>query len=200
MVIAYVCTTTGPGAIRWQREVIESYGKSRNMAIDKYVIESVARCSERKKHRLKLLLSRLRPGDIFLVENITVLSGYIMRIVDIIEQCLRQGITFICISDRYVFDASLNVQAVLRAFAIYRSLNKRILSHISKESHRKAYRRNRHLIGRPTGSYCKLTALHEHHEEIKQMMEQGYTFKSIYAYFNISQKTFYNYRRVYGLL
>lgn len=155
---------------------------------------SIRRESETAGPKLKLVLERLKKGDVLIVSDITRLCLTLYELMGILTVCMEKDVTVYCINDRYIFDDRMDRQLMINVFKQVDEIDHSLVSIRTKDALEQVKSTGKRL-GRPKGSESKLFFLDAHKGEIMNMLERGESVGSICEHFNVSKNTFYKYRK-----
>lgn len=193
MTIAYLNVATDEQHLDIQREEIISFTSAKGMRVEEWSIEV---CGEKVKHIgpvLKLILGRLKKGDVLIVSDISRLSLTLYELMEILTLCLEKEATVYCIKDGYIFDDQMDRRLMIRTFKMVDEIDHSLVSIRTKDALAQIKSTGKSL-GRPKGSESKLFFLDTHKAEILQMLERGESVEAICLRFNVSKNTYYKYK------
>lgn len=194
MTIAYLNVATDRAHLDIQREEISSFASAKGIHVNKWVMEVSGEKAKQPGPKLKLVLERLKKGDVLIVSDITRLCLTLYELMGVLTSCMEKDVTVYCVNDRYIFDNRLDRQLMIDVFKQVEEIDHSLVSIRTKEA-LVAVKSTGKLLGRPKGSESKLYFLDSHKEEIENMLERGEPIASICEYFNVSKNTFYKYKK-----
>lgn len=193
MVIAYLRVSTGKQLLANQQDEISRFAKSKNLAVDRWVTETVSGRKAQKERKLGPLLKKLKTGDTLIVTELSRLSRTLTDIMAIMGLCLEKNITLYSTKDGYAFDDSINSKVLCFAFGLVAEIERNLISMRTKEA--LALRKAEGIrLGRRTGSYTKLNLLLNNKDDILDMVKRGASITRVCHHYGVSRDTFNNFR------
>lgn len=177
-----------------QREDISHFAEAKDVHIDKWVSEITRKRVTPRERYIDQLNRRMKEGDILVVSDISRLGMSIGDVMKHLTNFLKKRIGIYCVYDRYVFDHTLNITAMLRAFELLGEIESTLVTTRTKDA-LDARKLAGVKLGRPKGSNSKQSLLSEHKEEIMQMLERGESVNKICSYFGVTGETYYRFKR-----
>lgn len=198
MVIAYLNVSTDKQHLDIQREEISKFVEQKNLSVDKWIVEVTGEKAKQPGAKLEQVLERVKKGDTLIVTDISRLSRTLYELMEVLTVCLEKGVCIYCIEDRYLFDDTMDVQTVTKAFKLVEEIDHALVSTRTKDALAEMKSSGKRL-GRPKGSDSKQSFLDAHKEEVINMLERGQSVATICEHFNVSKNTYYKFKRNYGL-
>lgn len=198
MVIAYLNVSTDKQHLDIQREEISKFVEQKNLSVDKWIVEVTGEKAKQPGAKLEQVLERIKKGDTLIVTDISRLSRTLYELMEVLTVCLEKGVCIYCIEDRYLFDDTMDVQTVTKAFKLVEEIDHALVSTRTKDALAEMKSSGKRL-GRPKGSDSKQSFLDAHKEEVINMLERGQSVATICEHFNVSKNTYYKFKRNYGL-
>ena len=165
------------------------------MTIDRWVEEIVSGKKIYSGRKLGRTISRMKKGDTLIVSEVSRLSRNLTDIMTIMGKCLKKGINIHTTKERYRFDDTINSKILCFAFGLVAEIERNLISLRTKEA--LALRKAEGIaLGRPKGSAPKLNILLDNEDDIRKMLEDGMSIRSIYTRFGVSKDTWYKYRKI----
>lgn len=196
MIIGYLRVSTEKQHLENQKDEIARYAKENGMTVDRWVEEIVSGKKIYSGRKLGRAISRMKKGDTLIVSEVSRLSRNLTDIMTIMGKCLKKGINIYTTKERYRFDDSINSKILCFAFGLVAEIERNLISLRTKEA--LALRKAEGIaLGRPKGSTPKLDIILDNEDEIREMLEDGMSIRSICARFGFSKDTWYKYRRLY---
>lgn len=192
MNIAYLRVSTERQQVMNQREEIIRYARSRGLRIDHWVTETVSGGCRKEDRRLGKLLNELQKGDVLIVTELSRLSRSFYEIMNILNHCLKNGITLYSTKDGYAFDHSINSKVLAFAFGLVAEIERNLISLRTREA-LAARQRAGVRLGRPADYSPKFKLLREANAHIEQMLRDGVAVSVICRKYHVSRSTFYKY-------
>lgn len=195
MIVAYLRVSTGHQVLDNQRNEIENYVLSKNLVVDRYVMEVVSGKTKGRDRKLGKLIKDLDTGDTLIVTEISRLSRTLMDIMSIVGELIQKGVHLYSVKDGYSFDDTINSKVLLFAFGLVAEIERNLISMRTKEA--LALRRSQGVkLGRKEGSLRKLNILEDNREKVQAAISNGSTIASICRKYKVSYSTFYRFRQL----
>lgn len=198
MVIAYLNVSTDKQHLDIQREEISKFVEQKNLSVDKWIMEVTGEKAKQPGAKLEQVLQRVKKGDTLIVTDISRLSRTLYELMEVLTVCLEKGVSVYCIEDRYLFDDTMDVGTMTKAFKLVEEIDHALVSTRTKDALAQMKSSGKRL-GRPKGSDSKQSFLDAHKEEVINMLERGQSVAAICEHFNVSKNTYYKFKRNYGL-
>lgn len=198
MVIAYLNVSTDKQHLDIQREEISKFVEQKHLAVDKWIVEVTGEKAKQPGAKLEQVLERVKKGDTLIVTDISRLSRTLYELMEVLTVCLEKGVSIYCIEDRYLFDETMDVRTMTKAFKLVEEIDHALVSTRTKDALAQMKSSGKRL-GRPKGSDSKQSFLDAHKEEVINMLERGQSVAAICEHFNVSKNTYYKFKRNYGL-
>ena len=197
MIVAYLRVSTGHQLLDNQRNEIEKYAMSKNLKIDRYVMEVVSGKTHGRDRKLGKLVKELNKGDMLIVTEVSRLSRTLMDIMSIMGDLLRKDVHLYSIKDGYTFDDTINSKVLLFAFGLVAEIERNLISMRTKEA--LELRRHQGIkLGRKEGSFRKRNILEENRKKINEAIVKGCSIASVCRKYKVSYSTYYRYRQSQG--
>lgn len=198
MVIAYICASSNKQMLDIQREEITEFATSKNLPVDKWIVEVVEEKAKQAGEKLAEVLTRLKKGDVLIVTELVRLSRTLYELMEVLSSCLEKGVTIYSVKDRYLFDEKLDYRVMIEAFKLTEEIDRILVSARTKDALINIKNSGRKL-GRPQGSDSKQFFLDANKEEVMDMLERGETVAAVCERFNVSKNTYYKFKKNFGI-
>ena len=194
MIVAYLRVSTEKQQVANQKAEISRYAKEKGIKVDHWLKETNSGKCKKEKRLLGNLLEKLNAGDVLIVTELSRLSRSLYEIMNILNFCLEHKIILYSTKDGYAFDHSLNSKILAFAFGLVAELERNLISLRTREA--LAARRSKGIkLGRPAAYRPKYYLLNNKIEQIKELLEKGYSVRQICQALGMSRSTFYRYRK-----
>lgn len=188
-VYAYVRVSTDKQDYENQKIGIISVAESRNLLIDKWIVDDgVSGTVEPEKRRLGKLLKHLQPGDTLIAGEISRFGRSLFMIMRILEYCMNKEIKIFTVKDGYELGDNILSKCLAFAFGLCAEIERDLISKRTKEG----LQRRKEMgisLGRPKGYRPVNTKLHNKEEYIVKMLTKGWTKKKISKKLKVSRWT-----------
>lgn len=193
MVIAYLRVSTGRQHLENQEGEIRQYAHNKEIAIDRWVTETVSGKTNRKNRLLGNTVRRLRKGDILIVTELSRLSRSLHEIMEIMKLCIDNAVAVHSTKDGYIFDDSLNSKVLSFAFGIAAEIEHKLNSQRTREAMAIRKAQGMHM-GRKHGSSPKMEYLNSQRHQIQAKLDSGTQVMQICKEYGIAYGTFKKFR------
>jgi len=166
MIYAYIRVSTDKQSVENQRFEILKYADTKKFTIDKWVEETV---SSRKKLESRILgdtLKQLQKKDILIVSEVSRLGRNLMEVMSILHTCMDSNVQVHTVREKYELGNNINSKVLAFAFSLSAEIERQLISQRTKEALARKKSEGKKL-GRPKGSFSKVTKLTGKEEEIK---------------------------------
>lgn len=195
MIIAYLRVSAEKQNLENQKEEIRKFSEARGIVIDKWTEEIVSGTTNKKNRKLGGVLRRMKKGDILVVTEISRLSRTLTEIMTIMGECLGKGVSIYTTKEKYVIDDSINSKVLCFAFGLVAEIERNLISMRTKEA--LAVKKSEGVVlGRRKGSCTKISYLQEHKDDIRMMLEDGYSVTMLCKELRVSRETYYRYLKM----
>lgn len=188
-VYAYVRVSTDKQDYENQKIGIISAAESRNLLIDKWIVDDgVSGTIEPEKRRLGKLLKHLQPGDTLIAGEISRFGRSLFMIMRILEYCMNKEIKIFTVKDGYELGDNILSKCLAFAFGLCAEIERDLISKRTKEG----LQRRKEMgisLGRPKGYRPINTKLHNKEQDIIKMLTKGWSKKKISQKLKVSRWT-----------
>lgn len=193
MVFAYLRVSTKLQHTDNQKQEIERFAASKNIKIDRWVMETSSGKKAKEERALGVLLPKIKEGDTLIVTELSRLSRTLLEIMSILNRCMQKHIIIYSTKDGYSFDNSLNSKVLAFAFGLVAEIEHNLISLRTREA-LAARKAEGQKLGRPRGSRRELEMLRRHRRDIMTELRQGVSLISICRRYEVSETTFRRFR------
>lgn len=189
---AYIRVSTAMQSYDSQEYEIRKYCKNRNIAIDRWVTESVSGTAAVEKRTLGRLIRRMRKGDTLICTELSRLGRNMLMVMSVLNQCSSKGICIYTIKDSFELCDSINSKIIAFAFALAAEIERNLISQRTKEA--LAQKKLAGVkLGRPTGSSRKKANVECMREKIRSLIDEGVPMYVIARHCGIHRNTLRKY-------
>ena len=175
-----------------QEYEIRKYCENRNIAVDKWVTESVSGTAAVEKRTLGRLIRRMGKGDTLICTELSRLGRNMLMVMSVLNQCSSKGICIYTIKDNFELCDSINSKIIAFTFALAAEIERNLISQRTREA--LAQKKLAGVkLGRPAGSSKKKEVVVSMQEEIRSMMQKGVPLNIIAKRFDIHRNTLRKY-------
>ena len=165
---------------------IGSFANANGVPVTEWIVE---RDGGKYGRKLAALIKRMKRGDTLYVKDATVLGKSMREIVDRMATLLRRGINLYGVNDGLSFDYVVDANSFLIALECASDIYSRMYSNRTKAVMDRK-RKSGIVVGRPTGSFQKLSVLLENRDSIEKAIGEGVTYARICRQYKVSYSTF----------
>lgn len=192
MIYGYIRVSTDKQTIENQRFEIANYAKSHNMAINRWIEETISGNTSVEKRKLGSLLKKLNKGDILVCSEISRLGRNLMMIMSILNLCMEKEIQVWTIKDKYRLGNDINSKVLAFAFGLSAEIERNLISQRTREALAMRKKKGQKL-GRPIGSRSHRTKLTGKDNRILEMLREGRSKSEIANNLKVSRVTLNRY-------
>lgn len=173
MIYGYIRISTDRQTKDNQQFEIQKFATLKQIAIDKWIDETISSSENLSKRKLGNLLKRLKEKDILIATELSRLGRNLFEVMSILSQCLKKGCMVWTIKDNYRLGADIQSKVLAFAFSLSAEIERNLISSRTKEALERV-RSTGKKLGRPVGrkSRCKLAGTESLIEDMKR---SGYT-------------------------
>ena len=188
MVYGYIRVSTDKQTVDNQRFEIERFCSHNNLAIDKWIEETISGVQLPEKRLLGSLLDGTKTGDLIICSELSRLGRSMFMIMSILNFLILNGVKIWTIKDNYRLDDDIQAKILAFAFGLSAEIERSLISQRTKE----ALTRKRSegvKLGRPPGSRSRRLKLSGHEMEIQALLDAKVSKTEIARRFGVTRKT-----------
>lgn len=133
MTYAYIRVSTEKQTVENQKQEIERFCKSKDLAVDKWIKETVSGTKAKENRRLGVLLKRMKKGDTLIISEISRLSRKMMDIMQILSMCMEKEVIVYSIKEGYELGDTIVSKVLAFAFGLSAEIERNLISQRTKE-------------------------------------------------------------------
>jgi len=188
MVYGYIRVSTDKQTVDNQRYEIERFCSHNNLAIDKWIEETISGVQQPEKRLLGSLLDGAKTGDLIICSELSRLGRSMFMIMSILNNLILNGVKIWTIKDNYRLDDDIQAKILAFAFGLSAEIERSLISQRTKEA--LARKRSEGVrLGRPPGSKSKRLKLSGHEAEIQAFLDAKVSKTEIARRFGVARKT-----------
>lgn len=191
MTYGYIRVSTDKQTVENQRFEISFYSKKNNIQIDEWIEETISGRISPSKRNLGLLLNKVKKNDIIICSELSRLGRSMFMIMSILNNLMEQGVQIYTVKEGYKLGNDINSKVLAFAFSISAEIERELISQRTREA-LKRKKSEGIVLGRPKGK-AKQTKLSPYEDDIKYMLENGYSKVQIIEKYKVSMGTLYNF-------
>jgi len=202
MIYGYLRVSTDEQDINSQKQGVDTFAKTKNLQIDKYITdEGVSGGKDPKRRNLGPLLEKLGKGDILIASEISRLGRDLYMVMDILHFCMERECIIYTVKDNFVLGDDIQSKVLAFAFGLSAEIERQMIRQRTKEG-LKLRVKNGILLGRPIGirSNQKNTSekVDSRKDEILIALQYGASQRAIAKKIGIDRNTLYRYLIEWG--
>ena len=174
MVYGYIRVSSDKQTVENQRFEIKVFCEKNDLAIDRWVEESISGTKSYKQRRLGGLLRVIKPNDLIICAELSRLGRSFYMIMEILSVCMNKGCRVWTIKDGYRLGDDIQSKVLAFAFGISAEIERTLISQRTKEALARKKAEGKQL-GRKKGSVvtCEQLKLHRYHRQLVQYIQSG---------------------------
>jgi DNA invertase Pin-like site-specific DNA recombinase len=192
MVYGYVRVSTDSQTVENQRFEIERFCSKNDMAIDRWIEETISGTQLPEKRLLGSLLAGAKTGDLIVCSELSRLGRNMLMIMSILNNLLLNGVKIWTIKDNYRLDDDIQAKILAFAFGLTAEIERNLVSRRTKEALARK-KSEGFVLGRPKGKKPAMQKLSEHDAEIQSLLGEKVSKSDIARRFGVCRKTLYSY-------
>ena len=189
---AYIRVSTEVQCFSNQKHEINCYCARNNIAIDKWISESVSGTTAVEKRQLGKVIRSMNKGDMLICTELSRLGRNMLMIMEILNKCSQKGISIRTIKDNFVLSDSINSKIIAFAFALAAEIERNLISQRTKEA-LAAKRIEGIRLGRPPGSSAKMRNFIKDYDKYDSLLKQGKSMTQVAKICGIHRNTLRKY-------
>ena len=194
MIYGYIRVSTDKQNIENQKFEIQKFTSQHNLAVNRWITETISSTSDLNKRKLGKILKQLKSGDILITSELSRLGRNLMQIMSILHHCMENSCQVWTIKDNYKLGTDIQSKVLAFAFGLSAEIERNLISSRTKEALQRLRSEGKH-IGRPLGSKNKTTKLDGKEIIIKKMIEKQIPKIQIAKNLHINISTLYRFLR-----
>ncbi len=193
MIYGYIRVSTRKQTVENQRLEILNFCKSRNIAIDRWISETITGTRIVARRRLGTILSKMHPGNILVCSELSRLGRSIFMIMNLLSECMQRDIQLWTVKERYVLGSDIPSKVLAFAFSLTAELERALISSRTKEGLARARAQGKR-VGRPKAiNNRRASKLCGRECEIDNLMRSGLSKSEIARQLRVSRTTLWRF-------
>jgi len=188
MVYGYIRVSTDRQTVDNQRFEIERFCSRNNLAIDRWIEETISGVELPEKRLLGALLCEVKTGDLIICSELSRLGRNMLMIMSILNNLMLNGVKIWTIKDNYRLGDDIQAKILAFAFGLSAEIERNLISQRTKEALARK-KSEGFALGRPSGSKGKRLKLSGHETEIQALLDAKVSKTDIARRFGVSRKT-----------
>jgi DNA invertase Pin-like site-specific DNA recombinase len=188
MIYGYIRVSTDRQTVENQRFEIKTFCKKNNIAVEKWIEETISGTKEVEKRKLGDLLETLKKDDVLICAELSRLGRNLLMIMSILNTCMEKEVQVWTIKDNYRLGSDISSKVLAFAFGLSAEIERNLISQRTKEALARMKSEGIH-IGRPRGAKSKEIKLTGKEEEIQKLISQKVPKIKIAKLLNVHRST-----------
>ena len=172
MIYGYIRVSTDKQTVKNQRFEIAQFCKKNEMAVDKWIEETISGTMAAEKRKLGELLATLQKDDILICSELSRLGRNLLMIMSILNACMEKEVQVWTVKDNYRLGMDINSKVLAFAFGLSAEIERTLISQRTKEALARVKSEGTSL-GRPCGAKSKPGKMKRKTIRIKKLLEQN---------------------------
>ena len=193
--IAYLRVSTGGQDLDQQKLAILEHARRHRTPVADFVEVRGSAGSAVQRAQLLELIDTLKPGDRFIVSELSRLGRSLNQILQIVDRLIHKGVRFVAIKESIRFEGkqTLQTKAMIALFGLFAEVERDLIAERTKEGLAAAKAKGTRL-GRPKGAWGK-SKLDGKEEEIELLLHKKVSKASIARIVEVSPMTLVHFIR-----
>lgn len=192
MIVGYIRVSTDRQAADNQRFEILKFADEKKWAIDEWVEESISGSKNFNERELYSLFQIMHANDTLVVTELSRIGRSSMEIMSILHDCMERKIKVFTTKERYELGNDINSKVLAFAFGLSAEIERSLISQRTKEALARKKKEGKKL-GRPKGSFSKVTKLTGKENEIRLLLEKKVAVSAIARILGVNRLTVRNF-------
>jgi DNA invertase Pin-like site-specific DNA recombinase len=188
MIVGYIRVSTDRQAAENQRFEILKFADEKKWAIDEWVEESISGLKKINERELHSLLQKMHAHDILVVTELSRVGRSSMEIMSILHDCMERKIQVFTTKEKYELGNDINSKVLAFAFGLSAEIERSLISQRTKQALARKKKEGKKL-GRPKGSFSKVTKLTGKENEIRLLLEKKVAVSAIARILGVNRLT-----------
>lgn len=192
-IMGYIRVSTAEQDINNQRHEILEYANNQKLHVDDWIDIEISSRKNKKERRIDELLSKLQPGDVLIVSELSRIGRSTSEVIDIVNELIEKQIGFIAIKQNLNVSTKLDMSGkiIITMFSLFAELERDIISERTKQA-LKVKKEGGKVLGKPRGT-IQDSMLDEHKDKIIELLGYGVPKKRIADVVGTSRTNLYKY-------
>lgn len=177
-VFGYTRVSTDKQDLEKQKHLLLEYAQTHQLLIDEFIGAEISSRQGLKKRKVSELLSKLKPGDLLLVAELSRLGRNMLQTLNIINELSEKGITLIFVRQPELSTTGPHTKLLMAIYSYFAEAERDYISIRTKQGLAAAKAKGVKL-GRPRGSRNKERVLDPYKDQILEYLEMGVNLAAI---------------------
>lgn len=188
MIYGYIRVSTDKQSVENQEFEINNFCNKENIAIEKWIKETISSRKDLDKRKLGALLKKLKKDDVIIASELSRLGRNLLQVMSILHLCMQKEVKVWTIKDNYRLGSDIQSKVLAFAFGLSAEIERNLISQRTKEALNRLKSEGKKL-GRPKGSPNKSNILSNKKEEILILLESDISKTKIAKIMNVDRGT-----------
>ncbi|MCR4952631.1 MAG: master DNA invertase Mpi family serine-type recombinase [Treponema sp.] len=194
MVYGYIRVSSDKQTVENQRFEISKFLRKKKIIIDEWIEETISGTISPQKRNLGKLIEKAKKGDVIICSELSRLGRNMFMIMSILNVLMDRGVIVITVKEGYKLGDDITSKVLAFAFSISAEIERTLISQRTAEALRRK-KQEGITLGHPKGKSNSHYKLSGHEDEIKIMLNDGFTKTYISHYYNVSTSTLYSFMK-----
>jgi DNA invertase Pin-like site-specific DNA recombinase len=195
MIYGYIRVSTSSQTVENQKIQIKNYCREKRLHNVIWFSETISGTKMPEKRKLGELLKAAKDGDTIIVTEVSRLGRSMMMIMNVLDECLRNGVKVVAIKENFVLDNSIACKALMFSFGLSAEIERTLISERTKAGLERARKRGK-KIGRALGEKPHRFKLTPYKARIRRYIKEGRSLNSMAKEFGVRWTTMRNFCKV----
>jgi DNA invertase Pin-like site-specific DNA recombinase len=193
--LAYLRVSKDTQDVSHQRLAILEFARRERLMVDEFFEVSISSRRSLKARKVDLLLTRLAPGDLLIVSELSRLGRSVGEIITTVDTLVKRQIRLLAIKEgiRRNGAQDLQTRVMVTLFGLFAEIERELISLRTKEALAAARAAGKRL-GRPRGTQGR-SKLDGREQEIKRLLALHVSKASIAKITGVDRATLYHFMR-----
>ena len=194
MVYGYIRVSSDKQTVENQRFEIQKYVHKKKVHINEWIEETISGTVSPKKRNLGKLIDKATKGDVIICSELSRLGRNMFMIMSILNVLMERGVVVCTVKEGYKLGEDLTSKVLAFAFSISAEIERTLISQRTAEALRRR-KKEGVVLGHPKGKSNTKYKLSGTEDEIRKMLDDGFTKTCICDYYHVSSSTLYSFMR-----
>jgi DNA invertase Pin-like site-specific DNA recombinase len=192
-IFGYVRVSTEEQNVKNQRHEILEYANRNHLHVSDWREFEISSTKSKTERGINELMSKLMPGDILIVSELSRLGRNTSEVLEIINQLIAKQVGFISIKQNLNITDKLDMtsKVTVTLFSLFSELERDLISERTRQA-LQARKAQGIKLGKPKGTIQK-SVLDEHKERIIELLGYGVSKSAIARMFGTSRTNLFEY-------
>jgi DNA invertase Pin-like site-specific DNA recombinase len=195
---AYIRVSTDKQTMENQKYEIEKFCAENEIAIDKWIEETISASVPLPKRKLSALIRKMKPGDLMIASELSRLGRNLLQVMGILNGLMTTGARAWTIRDNYRLGDDIPSKVLAFAFGLSAEIERKLISQRTREA-LAARRAAGVVLGRPLGSRNRRMKLTGRESQVLRLLAKKCSKSRISRKLRVSRGTLDRFVKSRGL-